>query len=182
MEVLRHDFEEAALPHLRDAYRLARWLTRDDADAEDVVQEAYLRALKYFSAFHGGDGRAWLLAIVRNTSFTWKQRNRPLTEHVPFDESLHLVAQESSSPEARLISDDLFARALEDLPAEYREVIVMRELDGLSYREIAALAEIPVGTVMSRIARGRKRLRAIAATCRSRMIVPASTVEYEESA
>src|SRR5262245_13460662 len=173
MDAVHTDFERAALPHLGDAYRLARWLTRDDADAQDVVQEACLRALKYFRTFQGGDARRWLLGIVRNTSYTWKQRNRPVAEHVPFDESLHLVAEELSGLEARLIGDDLFARALEDLPAEFRDAIVMRELDGLSYREIAALAGIPVGTVMSRLARGRKRLRASA---------PARTLATKERA
>jgi len=156
------NFEEAFLPHIGAAYNLARWLTRNDADAEDVVQEAYLRALKSFGGFHGSDGRPWLLTIVRHTCYTWLKRNRS-PEFAEFDEAIYLRETDAPDPEASLIMSSekrAVREALERLPVEFREVMVMRELEGLSYREIAAIAEIPVGTVMSRLARARKRLQA----------------------
>ena len=162
MEGVLQDFEEAALPHLGAAYNLARWLTRDDTDAEDVVQEAYLRAFRHFGSFHGGNGRPWLLAIVRNTCYTWMQQNRAPELLTAFDEEIHAVAEDHLNPETRLLKkadNELLRQALEELPAEFREVIVLRELEGLSYKQIADVAEIPVGTVMSRLARARKRLQ-----------------------
>ena len=164
MESLVQKFEAAAMPHLGAAYNLARWLTRDDTDAEDVVQEAYLRAFRFFGSFHGGDGRPWLLAIVRNTCYTWMQHNRSPELSVPLDDELHEIESKDLNPEALLVqqADTLLVRqALEELPAEFREVIVLRELEGLSYKQIADVAEIPVGTVMSRLARARKRLQQI---------------------
>ena len=161
MEGLLQNFEEAALPHLGAAYNLARWLTRDDTDAEDVVQEAYLRALRHFGSFHGGDGRPWLLAIVRNTCYTWMQHNRSPQLTIPLDDQLHEIESKDLNPEALLLQSadtQMVRRALEDLPVEFREVIVLRELEGLSYKQIGDVAEIPVGTVMSRLARARKRL------------------------
>jgi len=155
-------FEEAVLPHLDAAYNLARWLTRSDTDAEDVVQEAYLRAFKFFGGFHGADGRCWLLAIVRNTCFTWMQHNRSLELSVPLDEELHEIESKDLNPEALLVqrADTLMVRqALEELPVEFREVLVLRELEEMSYREIASITDLPLGTVMSRLARGRKRLQ-----------------------
>jgi len=154
MEGVLQDFEEAALPHLGAAYNLARWLTRDDTDAEDVVQEAYLR----------GNGRPWLLAIVRNTCYTWMQQNRAPELLTAFDEEIHAVAEDHLNPETRLLKkadNELLRQALEELPAEFREVIVLRELEGLSYKQIADVAEIPVGTMMSRLARARRRLQQI---------------------
>ncbi len=154
-------FERAALPHLDAAYNLARWLTRDAHDAEDVVQEAYLRAYRFFDGFRGGDGRAWLLAVVRNTCYTWLKRNRPPTPAVPFDEALH-AGDESFSPEALFLQGaarEMLHEALSELSPEFREVVVLRELEGLSYKEIAAVTEAPLGTVMSRLARGRGMLR-----------------------
>jgi RNA polymerase sigma factor (sigma-70 family) len=154
-------FEQTVLRHLNAAYNLARWLVRNDADAEDLVQEAYLKAFRAFDTFHGEDGRAWLLSIVRNTCFTWlrKKGEQPSIE---FDEQTHTVADPSSNAEAGLLLQaDLgsLQGCLEALPSEFREVIVLRELEELSYKEIAAIAGVPVGTVMSRLARGRKRLQ-----------------------
>ena len=155
-------FEEAVLPHLDAAYNLAHWLTRNDTDAEDVVQEAYLRAFKFFGGFHGADGRSWLLAIVRNTCYTWMQHNRSPELSVPLEDELHEIESKDLNPEALLVqrADTLMVRqALEELPVEFREVLVLRELEEMSYREIANITDLPLGTVMSRLARGRKRLQ-----------------------
>jgi RNA polymerase sigma factor (sigma-70 family) len=155
-------FEEAVLPHLDAAYNLAHWLTRNDTDAEDVVQEAYLRAFKFFGGFHGADGRSWLLAIVRNTCYTWMQHNRSPELNVPLDDQLHEIESKDLNPEALLVqrADTLMVRqALEELPVEFREVLVLRELEEMSYRDIASITDLPLGTVMSRLARGRKRLQ-----------------------
>jgi RNA polymerase sigma-70 factor (ECF subfamily) len=153
-------FEETILPHLNSAYNLARWLTRNDYDAQDVVQEAYLRAFRFFDGFKGGDGKAWLLAIVRNTCLTWRRREKGNITAVPFDETAH-GANRGASAEAGLVEEaglGTLRNCIESLPPEYREVIVMRELEELSYREIADTASVPIGTVMSRLARARKRL------------------------
>ena len=155
-------FEEAVLPHLDAAYNLAHWLTRNDTDAEDVVQEAYLRAFKFFGGFHGADGRSWLLAIVRNTCYTWMQHNRSLELSVPLDDEQREIESTDLNPEALLLqrADTLMVRrALEELPVEFREVLVLRELEEMSYRDIAGITDLPLGTVMSRLARGRKRLQ-----------------------
>ena len=157
-------FEKAVLPHLDAAYNLARWLTRNDADADDVVQEAYLRAFRFFGGFHGEDGRAWLMGIVRNTSYTWMQRNRSPELNMPLDEELHEVESKDLSPEALLLQNvdaQILRKAVEELPLEFREVLVLRELDEMSYKQIAAIADLPLGTVMSRLARARKRLQQI---------------------
>ncbi len=153
----RAGFEETFLPHLPAAYNLARWLTRDGHDAEDMVQEAYLRAFRSFGGFRGGDGRPWFLAIVRNTCLTWLQRNRPPAPTVSFDEALHAPAA-PADPDGPPGADAL-RRALADLPPEFREAVVLRELEGLSYKEVAAVAGVPIGTVMSRLSRGRELLR-----------------------
>ena len=163
------NFEEAVLPHMDAAYNLARWLTRNDDDAEDVVQESYLRALKFFGGFHGSEGRPWLLTIVRNTYYRWLKRNRSM-ELAEFDEATYLGKTDASDPETssvRSAQKRLVREALERLPVEFREVMVMRELEELSYKEIAAVVGIPVGTVMSRLARARKRLQASLAPQRS---------------
>jgi RNA polymerase sigma-70 factor (ECF subfamily) len=155
-------FEQAVVPHLDAAYNLARWLTRRDHDAEDVVQEATLRAYRSFDRFRGGDGRAWLLAIVRNTCYTWLEKNRAHEPATAFDEEIHSGPGHMEGPEGALLRDEerqRLGRALEELPPEFREVIVLRELEGLSYKEIAAVAGVPLGTVMSRLARGRQRLQ-----------------------
>jgi RNA polymerase sigma-70 factor, ECF subfamily len=155
-------FEQAVLPHLGAAYNLARWFTGNDTDAEDVVQEAYLRALKFFSGFHGTNGRAWLLMIVRNTCYTWLQQNRAHMPTDSFDEEVHSLECNAANPETILLQRadyQLLRQALEELPMEFREVMVLRELEELSYREIANIAHVPIGTVMSRLARARKRLQ-----------------------
>src|SRR5262249_37105297 len=154
--------ERVLLPHLDAAYNLARWLTRNDHDAEDVVQEACLRAHQFFDRFRGGDGRAWLLAIVRNTCYTWLERNRPRQPVTPFDEEIHRGGDPGGSPPSLAVrSEDRqrLRQALEELPPESREVLVLRELEGFSYKDIARIAGIPQGTVMSRLARARERLQ-----------------------
>ena len=153
-------FEKMVLPHLDAAFNLSRWLLRSRADAEDVAQEALLRAYRFFLGFHGGDARAWLLQIVRNTCYTWLEKNRPVELMTEFDEELHL--RPSSSPESLAIEGDnrdRLHRALESLPPRFREVLVLRELEGCSYKEIAAITAIPIGTVMSALARARQRLQ-----------------------
>lgn len=155
-------FEAAVLPHLDAAYTLARYLMRDRHDAEDAVQDAYLRALRHFGGFRGGDGRAWLLAIVRNSCHTLlRQRSRGALD-TEFSEELHSGAVDVDDPETaalRGVAQGSVRQALDQLPDEFREVIVLRELQGLSYKEISAVANIPVGTVMSRLARARQRLQ-----------------------
>jgi RNA polymerase sigma-70 factor (ECF subfamily) len=155
-------FEEAMLPHLDAAHNLARWLLRNEQDAQDVVQEAYLRAFKSFSGFHGSNGRAWLLTIVRNTSYTLLKKNRAVDLTTTFDEEIHVSGRESVSPATILEhSEDakLIREAMDELPAEFREILVLRHLEGLSYKEIAEIAQIPPGTVMSRLARARGKLK-----------------------
>jgi RNA polymerase sigma-70 factor (ECF subfamily) len=155
-------FEELALPHMEAAYNLARCLTGNDHDAEDVVQESYLRALKFFAAFRGENGRPWLLTIVRNTCYTWLRRNRMGEPTADLDEETQLVDTTTVNPEAMLLAaarTESVQRALEELPVEFREIVILRELEGLSYKEIAEIAAIPVGTVMSRLARARARLQ-----------------------
>lgn len=159
-------FEAVVLPHLPAAYNLARWLMRNDQDADDVVQEAYLRAFKFFSGYRGGESRTWLLTIVRNTCYSWLQRNRSHELTVSIDEAQEDLTIDFANPELRLVrnADALMVReALAELPLEFREVMVMRELEELSYKEIAAVADLPIGTVMSRLARGRKRLYSVLA-------------------
>lgn len=155
-------FEQTVLPHLNAAYNLARWLTRNREDAEDLVQEAYLRAFRSFDTFQGDDVRAWLLAVVRNTCFTFlrKKGDQPIAE---FDEQLHSTADQSPNAESVLLNQAALGAlqgCLEALPLEFREVIILRELEELSYKEISDIAGVPIGTVMSRLARGRKRLQA----------------------
>jgi len=155
-------FEQTVMPHLDAAYNLARWLVRNTHDAEDVVQEACLRAFKFFGGFQGGDARPWLLKIVRNTSYSFLEKNRPAMLSEEFDERVH--AQDAPPPDAvatlvRSVESRMLREALEELPVNFREVLVLRELEGLSYKEIAELIGIPIGTVMSSLARGRERLR-----------------------
>jgi len=154
-------FEEAMLPHLDAAHNLAKWLLRNEHDAQDVVQEAYLRAFRSFAGFHGGNGRAWLLTIVRNTSYTLLKKNRA-ADFTTFDEEIHVPSDESVSPATTLEHTEdaeLIKEAINELPAEFREILVLRHQEGLSYKEIADLAQIPPGTVMSRLARARGKLK-----------------------
>ena len=154
-------FEEAILPHLDAAHNLARWLLRNEQDAQDVVQEAYLRAFRSFAGFHGGNGRAWLLTIVRNTSYTLLKKNRA-ADFTTFDEEIHASSDESVSPATTLEQSEdaeLIKEAINELPAEFREILVLRHQEGLSYKEIADIAQIPPGTVMSRLARARGKLK-----------------------
>src|SRR5436189_3487631 len=155
-------FEKAILPHLDAAHNLARWLLRNEQDAQDVVQEAYLRAFKSFAGFHGGNGRAWLLTIVRNTSYTLLKKNRAVDLTTTFDEEIHGSGDEVVSPVTILERSDnaeLIKEAMDHLPAEFREILALRHQEGLSYKEIAEIAQIPPGTVMSRLARARTKLR-----------------------
>lgn len=155
------------LPHMNDAYTLARYLVRNDHDAEDVVQDAFLRAFMYRDSFRGEGGssaRAWLLTIVRNTAFSWRRKIKPSQGATEFDEAVHSDAIAGDHPEAAVLrqdTQDAINAALDDLPAEFREVIILREVEGLSYQEISEVAGVPVGTVMSRLSRARNRLQRI---------------------
>ena len=162
----RSRFESVVLPHLDAAYALARWLTRNDADAADVVQEAMLRAFRYFDSYREGDARSWVLRIVRRTCYSWLERNRP-ADIVPLEADAELdddvaAPATASSTEALLQSRSDLRRLdtlIEALPAPLREVIVLRELNELDYREIAEVTGVPIGTVMSRLHRARAALR-----------------------
>jgi len=154
-------FREKALCHMDEAYNLARWLTRDRHDAEDIVQEACLRALKGFGNFRGDDARAWLLTIVRNTCYTWLKRQRGRNDVMETDVDVDAVESAGADPFTVLsknIQAEQLRAAVEELPVEFREVVMLKDLQGLSYREIAEVVSVPIGTVMSRLARGRRRL------------------------
>ena len=156
------NFEQAVLPHLDAAYNLARWLAGNDADAQDVAQEACLRAFKFFGNFRGDNPRAWLLTIVRNTFYTWLRKNRPAEIAGDLDEealSVEDVSVNADFLNARLGDAEAVRHAIAELPVEFREIVVLREMEGFSYKEIADLADVPIGTVMSRLARARKQLQ-----------------------
>jgi RNA polymerase sigma-70 factor, ECF subfamily len=155
-------FEALMLPHLDAAHNFAKWLLRNEQDAQDVVQEAFLRAFKSFGGFHGSNGRAWLLKIVRNTSYTLLKKNRAADLTTPFDEEIHVAGDKSLSPATILEhaeDADLVREAMDKLPAELREILVLRHLEGLSYNEIADIAQLAPGTVMSRLSRARDKLK-----------------------
>lgn len=155
-------FESAVLPHVDAAHNLARWLLRNEEDARDVVQEAFLRAFKRFEGFQGRNGKAWLLTIVRNTSYTLLKKNRATDLTIPFDEEIHASGDGSVSPSTileRSEDTELIKEAMDRLPAEFREILTLRHQEGYSYKEIARIVQIPRGTVMSRLARARGKLR-----------------------
>lgn len=160
------------MPHMDAAYNLARWLTRNDHDAQDVVQDAYLRAFRFFDGFHGSEGRAWLLTIVRHTCYSWLEKNRPAEVTTSFDADPAaddrtdfdpgMFAAEGGNPEAIALQNAhrrILNQAIAALPLGFREVLILRELEELSYKEIARVVDVPVGTVMSRLARARTLLR-----------------------
>jgi RNA polymerase sigma-70 factor (ECF subfamily) len=150
--------------HLEAAYNLARWLMRNETEAEDLVQEAYLRAISHFAGFRGGDGRAWLLTIVRNTCYNRLRRRGTSRQYTDFDEAVHSAGRQIPDPETVLLlaeRTELVKKSLAELPADHREVLVLRELEQLSYREIANIAGIPLGTVMSRLNRARQQLQQV---------------------
>lgn len=154
-------FEQSIVPHLNAAYDLGVWLTRNSHDAEDVVQEAYLRAFQFFDGFHGGDEKAWLLTVVRNTCHTWLRREKGTRTMVMFEEQMHGSELDRADPEGMLLEKfnvGSLRDCLKALPVDYREVVILRELEEMSYRDIADLIKIPLGTVMSRLSRGRRRL------------------------
>lgn len=165
-------FEETVLPHLDAAYNLARWLTRDEAGAEDAVQNACLRAYRFFDAQQGPSPKAWLMAIVRNAAYDWIEERRRRSLEEQYDDEAHGLAAPGDSPhaaserasEARRVRECIAA-----LPVEYREVVVLRELEGLSYKEISAVVDVPIGTVMSRLSRGRDLLQQSLADLRLRV-------------
>lgn len=155
-------FEELLMPHMGAAFNLARWLVRNAHDAEDIVQESYLRAFRFFDGFHGGDARAWLLKIVRNTSYSFLEKNHPAELGEEFDEQVHVAEHDPAGAETALLQDAdarMLRDALENLPVSFREVLILRELEGFSYKEIAELLDAPIGTVMSSLSRGRAKLK-----------------------
>ncbi len=155
-------FERLLLPHLDAAFNLARWLTHDNQEAEEIVQEAFVRALRFFGGFRGGDGRAWLLTIVRNTCYSRMRQDRLGDLSTPFDEEVHGLDREEPDAEAALLvaaDGRAISQALQDLPVEFREILVLREIEALSYKEIADVTGHPIGTVMSRLARARRRMQ-----------------------
>jgi RNA polymerase sigma-70 factor (ECF subfamily) len=159
-------FEQCIMPHMDAAFNLARWLTGNDPDAQDVVQEAYLRAFKFFGGFHGGNSRAWLLRIVRNAFYDWLKHNRREQISESLDETLAQAIDETAGPDGLLVQKTnhaLLHEAIARLPLEFREILILRELEGFSYKEISELAEVPLGTVMSRLARAREQLRSLLA-------------------
>lgn len=162
METQPANFDRTILPHLDAAYSLARWLIGNERDAEDVTQEACLRAFKFFGTFRGGDARSWLLTIVRRSAWNWLQSNRRHDDAIEFDEELHGGEDATPNPEAALTRAgdvETVRQAIATLPAVFREALVLRELEGCAYKEIAEIAGVPIGTVMSRLTRARQQLQ-----------------------
>ena len=160
------ELAEILLSHLDSAYSLARWLVRNGADAEDVVQEAYLRAFQYSDGFRGGDARAWLFTIVRNTAYSWLRKTRTFEPVTQFDEQVATIGVETPNPEQLLLrkaEGRVVEQAMSQLPVRFREILILRELEGLSYKQIADVMAVPMGTVMSTLSRARTRFRHAAA-------------------
>jgi RNA polymerase sigma-70 factor (ECF subfamily) len=160
----RRAFDETVLPHLDAAFNYARWLTRNDAEAEDVVQDACVRAMRFFSSLRDDDARAWFFTIVRNTWHSRRARRTSVMEAAQVNRTPEEQPDAALDPEARLLQQHTVTRvraALDELPVDFREAIVLREIEGLSYKEIAAVVQVPIGTVMSRLARARERLLAV---------------------
>ncbi len=156
------DFDLVVLPHLDAAYNLARWLVRNPHDAEDVVQDACLRAVRFFGGYQQGNARAWLLRIVRNAAYSFLEKRRPAELAEEFDETIHVGEPVEPDAEAALVQSvesRMLQEALEGLPVRFREALILRELEGLSYKEISEVMDVPIGTVMSGLARGRAQLR-----------------------
>lgn len=171
------NFDQAVLPHLDAAYNLASWLTRNTQEAEDAVQEACLRAFRFFPGFRGGDARAWLMKIVRNTCYTLSHSNRKFQGAAEFDENLFSLDSCVPNPEQAALQNDRDSRvrkALEKLPANFREILILREFEGMSYREIAYITGMPAGTVMSTLSRARDRLRLALITVMNADMLPSS--------
>ncbi len=169
------NFEQVFLPHLDAAYNLARWLTHNEQNAQDVVQEAYLRALRFFPSFRGDNARAWLMKIVRNTCYNWLHANRPLQEAAEFDENLFPPDTHVPNPEETVLQNDsgiLVRKALERLPSNFREVLILREIEGMSYKEIAEITGMRSGTVMSSLSRARGHLRRVLSSLTNRDMAP----------
>jgi RNA polymerase sigma factor (sigma-70 family) len=166
----RRRFEETFLPYLDAAYNLARWIVQHDQDAQDVVQETYLRAFKGYHGFRGGNGRAWLLTIVRNTAYNWLNRHAADEKLVPYEEEKHAEIVSFNESTKEIVSEKLkehLQSALGRLPTEFREIIILYEVEGLSYKELALALGLPPGTVMSRLSRARRRLQQEFAQIRS---------------
>jgi RNA polymerase sigma factor (sigma-70 family) len=189
----RRRFELLALPHLDAAYNLARWLTGNAADAEDVVQEAYLRAYRFFDGFRGDNIRVWLLSIVRNSFYTWARENRSprlgFVAEMPEPDSVEdervLWGSPQSDPEALLLRDIDHAtvgRLMQRLPSSYREILLLREVEELSYRDIATVTGKPIGTVMSRLSRARDALRGLWHGEAAKDVPPGDTLAEEAGA
>jgi RNA polymerase sigma-70 factor (ECF subfamily) len=158
----RLDFEQLVLPNLDAAYNLARWLVRNPHDAEDVVQEACLRAVRFSGGYQEGNARAWLLRIVRNTAYSFLEKKRPGDLAEEFDETIHAgepMQRDAETILVQLVESQKLQEALEGLPVGFREAIILRELEGFSYKQISEVMDVPIGTVMSSLARGRAQSR-----------------------
>jgi RNA polymerase sigma-70 factor, ECF subfamily len=177
-------FDEIILPHLDAAHNLARWLVRGGDGADDVVQEACLRAFRYFGTFRGGNARAWLLRIVRTTAYRWLQKNRAQQLATEFNEETHSERSEALNPETMLlrrVDTQLLEQAINHLPDRLRELLVLRELEGLSYKEIAEVVGVPMGTVMSTLFRARERFRHAASDLVRRQAQPKGSLALSDA-
>jgi RNA polymerase sigma-70 factor (ECF subfamily) len=180
----RRSFDEIILPHLDAAHNLARWLVRGSDDAEDVAQEACLRAFRYFGTFRGGNARAWLLTIVRNTASGWMLKNRSRQIATEFNEEIHDAGGEAVTPETLLLQradTELIEQAMNHLPVRLREVLILREVEGLSYKEITEVVGMPMGTVMSTLFRARERFRHAASALVGQPAQPKASSSFSDA-